>query len=83
MNDKIKKILEGDSIVTLLVWAALLVFIVNMIMGTLPAIPLVAKGHILTALISILLAIAKSVYQPLLLLGLAKLISLKTGSKNA
>lgn len=78
MNDKIKKILEGDSIVTLLVWAALLVFIVNMIMGVLPAIALIAKGHLLTALISILLALAKSIYQPLLLLGLAKLISLKT-----
>lgn len=82
MTEKLKKLMDGEFVVNLLLWSAFMVFVINVIMATLPALRIL-PAHVVTGLIGVVLALVKAVPQPAIMLGLAKLISLKTGVKNA
>jgi hypothetical protein len=70
------KLIEGDFIVKLLLWTAVLVFAINLIMASLPAFKIMPE-HIVTGCIGVLLALVKALPQPAILLGLAKIIDMK------
>ena len=75
------KLIEDEFIVKLLLWTAVLVFAINVVMASLPSFRIMPE-HIVTGLIGIVLVLIKAVPQPAILLGLAKIISMKQARVN-
>ncbi len=76
MRKFLNGLLEGNFIVDLLTTAALFIFVLSVILALAPAVRIIG-AHPITAILSVIITIIKSLYQPAILLGLAKLIALK------
>lgn len=76
MTQRLLNLLNNDFVLKLLVWAAAITFVISVIFAFAPAIRLIGE-HPVTAILSVIIALSKSLYQPAILLALAKLISMR------
>lgn len=76
MTNKLKKMLDGEFVINVLLYGAALIFIINLLMAAAPALRIFPE-HPFVAILNVILALTKSIYQPAILLALAKMISMK------
>jgi len=81
MTAKLKKLLEGDIAVTVLLWAAALTFGVH-ILTIIPDFIKFVKVRPFVAIFGTAISFVTTLWQPALLLGIAKLIEMKKTKNN-
>ena len=81
MTARLKKLLEGDIAVTVLLWAAALTFGVH-ILTIIPDFIKFVQVRPFVALFGTAISFVNSLWQPALLLGIAKLIDMKKTKNN-
>ena len=74
MIAKIESLLHGDTVEKWLLWAAVILFF-GRIAVFMPQFVQMLQGHVMQALYALVITLAAAVQEPLMMLGMARLIA--------